>query len=280
MPAALLAIEARAQKDDAAFFKAADRLFEIAPELEDHKLLEVARELGLDLDRTRRAIARTTHPQIEADMDLAMDFQARGTPHFFINGRRLSGAQPLEAFVAAVERAEKEARELMSRRKIAARDVYAAIMETARLPEPPEKKSVPAPTAENPSRGPAGAPVMIQMFAGFQCPFSKKVLPTLRELEQAFPKKIRIVWRNLPLEFHRQSRITAAAALEAFAQKGDAGFWKMHDALFEHQEDRDAFANERLEQYAREAGLDVAPISHGARRWPSQCRDRPRPRRR
>jgi protein-disulfide isomerase len=47
----------------------------------------------------------------------------------------------------------------------------------------------------------------------------------------------------------------AEAGREAFAQRGNAGFWRMHDALFEHQQNLE---RADLERYAQEQGLDMA----------------------
>jgi predicted DsbA family dithiol-disulfide isomerase len=44
------------------------------------------------------------------------------------------------------------------------------------------------------------------------------------------------------------------AALEAFAQKGDAGFWKMHELLYANQSNLDRVS---LEAYAQKVGLDL-----------------------
>ena len=67
-------------------------------------LAKLAAEVGASPDRVRRAV--TTHArakEIDADGDVSEDFQASGTPHFFINGRRLVGAQPEEKFDAIIE---------------------------------------------------------------------------------------------------------------------------------------------------------------------------------
>ena len=40
---------------------------------------------------------------IDADADLGDDMQASGTPHFFVNGRRLVGAQPVEKFAEIID---------------------------------------------------------------------------------------------------------------------------------------------------------------------------------
>jgi predicted DsbA family dithiol-disulfide isomerase len=52
---------------------------------------------------------------IGADMELAERVAAEGTPHFFINGRRLVGAQPLEQFTALVEEELVKAKALVAR---------------------------------------------------------------------------------------------------------------------------------------------------------------------
>ena len=39
----------------------------------------------------------------------------------------------------------------------------------------------------------------------------------------------------MPLPFHTEAPLAAEAAQEMFAQKGNAGFWQIHDKLFESQ---------------------------------------------
>jgi len=230
LPAANLALEARAQKGDAAFLVANRRLFE--GKLEDSDLLALGKELKLDEKRLKNAIANNTHAaEIEADMDLASDFKASGTPHFFVNGLRLSGAQPLENFVTAVETQLKVANALVAAGTPRAA-IYDEIMKHAQDPDEPERKEIPAPNADNPSRGPLNAPIVVHEFADFQCPYCQKVDKTLRELEKAYPNQLRFVWHDYPLSFHEHARAAAIVAREARAQKGDAGFWKMHELLF------------------------------------------------
>ena len=136
--------------------------------------------------------------------------------------------------------------------------IYATLMKDAKGPPPPETKTVPAPGKANPSRGPANAPIVVQMFSDFQCPFCQRAVPTVESLEKAFPGRVRVVWRNFPLPFHTHARLAAAAALEAFAQKGNAGFWKMHDLLFAGQKQPDGLERAALEGYAQQIGLDMS----------------------
>ena len=83
------------------------------------------------------------------------------------------------------------------------------------------------------------------------------MLPTLTELEHEYPGKLRIVYRSRPLPFHKQARPAAEAALEAFRQKGNTGFWKMFNRLFDVQSIYGALELPELERYAKEQGLDV-----------------------
>jgi protein-disulfide isomerase len=255
LPAANFAFEARAQKGDAGFLEANRRLFE--GKLEESDLLELGKELKLDEKRLKKAITNNTHAaEIDADSDLASDFKAAGTPHFFINGKRLSGAQPLENFVTVVEAQLKVANALVAAGTPRAA-VYDEILKHAQEPEAPARKEMPAPSADNPSRGPLNAPILIHEFGDFQCPFCVRAQKTLRELEKEYPNKLRVVWHDLPLSFHPHARPAAIVAREARAQKGDAGFWKMHDLLFGSEAE---LTQETLNQQAATLKLDQARL--------------------
>lgn len=259
MPAANLALEARAERGESGFLEANRRLFE--GDLEEADLLKIAREMKLDEPRVRNAIRNNTHSaEIEADVDLANDFKAAGTPHFFINGQRVSGAQPLENFVTVVESRLAVARALVETGTPRAK-VYDEILAHAKEADAPATKEIPAPTAENPTRGPLNAPVLIHEFADFQCPFCGRVEPTLAELEKAFPNQLRFVWHDLPLPFHQNAKPAAIAAREVRAQKGDAAFWKMHDVLFHDQGVDGALSLESLAKYGAEQKVDAARFS-------------------
>ena len=74
----------------------------------DELVTGYAKELGLNMaqfqkDYTSAAAA----DQVKRDMAMGAKVGVRGTPHFFVNGKRVSGAQPLTAFESAVEDALK-----------------------------------------------------------------------------------------------------------------------------------------------------------------------------
>lgn len=102
------------------------------------------------------------------------------------------------------------------------------------------------------SRGPADAAVTIVEFSEFQCPFCRRVLTTLREVEERYRGRVRLVFRHFPLARHKDAPKAAEAAECA---RGQGRFWEMHDRLFENAE-RLGIAD--LKRHARAVGLDGA----------------------
>jgi protein-disulfide isomerase len=122
--------------------------------------------------------------------------------------------------------------------------------------QPRKLASVPRPRDEQPSRGPRSAPVVLQIFTDFECPYCARTPPLLAELERDFGADLRIVWRALPLPGHLLARESATAALEAYHQRGNAGFWRVHDRLF--VEANDGLTLQEIETTLKNEGVDVA----------------------
>jgi protein-disulfide isomerase len=257
-PAAELAMEARAQKGDKGFWAAHAMIFKNQQKIADEDLLGYAKELGLDVDKVKLAIKDHKYQAgMQADMDLADDIQASGTPHFFINGRRLVGAQPADKFKAVIDEEMTKAQALLGK-GIKAKDVYAEIIKDGKEPPPPEKKTVDAPASNSPWKGGKDAKVTMQVFSDFQCPFCKRVEETLKQVDTAYGDKIKVVWRHKPLPMHKDAPLASEATQEAFAQKGNVGFWKMHGLLFEKQgAGPEVLQRAALESYAETQGLDM-----------------------
>lgn len=257
MPAAMAAREARVQKGDAGFWDMHDRIFDHQTALSEKDLLEYGKSGGLDAGKLSRALANKTHLRaIYADQDEGDDVEAAGTPHFFVNGHRLAGAQPMEKFQEVIDAELKKAEALVAAGTPAA-NVYAEIQKNAVVKvAPPVTKAV-ALDPKVPSRGPANAKVTIVEFSDFQCPFCKRVEPVIDDLLKAYPKDVRLEWRNLPLSFHADAELAAEAALEAKAQKGSAGFFKMQAMLFDGQGKPDGLKRDALDEHAKKLGLDM-----------------------
>jgi protein-disulfide isomerase len=97
------AIAARCANDQGKFWEYHDALFE-GDALNDARYQELAAELELDreaFDSCRGDAA--TAAAIQADMAAGAAVGVSGTPAFFVNGRVLTGAQPLEAFKQIID---------------------------------------------------------------------------------------------------------------------------------------------------------------------------------
>jgi predicted DsbA family dithiol-disulfide isomerase len=81
------------------------KLLENSRSLSRDKVLAIADELQLDVDRFTKDLDSHAHKAaIDAGIKEAMTLGATGTPASFINGRFLSGAQPYENFKRFVDR--------------------------------------------------------------------------------------------------------------------------------------------------------------------------------
>jgi protein-disulfide isomerase len=107
-----------------------------------------------------------------------------------------------------------------------------------------------------PFRGSATAPVTIVEFSDFQCPFCKQVVPTLTQVLSRYGEKVKLVYRDFPLDIHPQ----AGKAAEAARCAQDQGkFWEYHDALFANSPN---LSPQGLKTYAEQLGLDISSFEH------------------
>lgn len=99
---------------------------------------------------------------------------------------------------------------------------------------PPDSPIVQVPLGDDPSLGPATAPVTIIEFADFECPVCKESLPILQSLRSLYPEQVRFVYKDFPIARHTSARSAAEAAHCAHEQ---GQFWAYHDALFSQAPD-------------------------------------------
>jgi len=105
---------------------------------------------------------------------------------------------------------------------------------------------------DDPSLGPADAPVVIVMFSDFECPFCKRFRDgTLDQLMKEYDGQIRLVYRDFPLTSIHPQAMNAAMAAECADDQGQ--FWAMHDLLFENQ---DQFSDTLYPTLAAQLQLD------------------------
>jgi protein-disulfide isomerase len=102
----------------------------------------------------------------------------------------------------------------------------------------------------SPFRGPADAPVTITLFTDFECPYCSKILPLLEQVLERNPQTVKLVFKNMPLNFHKMAVPAAKAALAAHEQEK---FWPFHDRLFAAKK----LSQEGITQIAQELDLDM-----------------------
>ncbi|HJT28154.1 MAG TPA: thioredoxin domain-containing protein [Pyrinomonadaceae bacterium] len=81
----------------------------------------------------------------------------------------------------------------------------------------------------SPVKGATNAVVTIVEFSDFECPFCKQVQSVLKQIVESYGRTVRLVFKHLPLEGHRNSLPAARAAYCAAEQDR---FWQFHDAVF------------------------------------------------
>jgi protein-disulfide isomerase len=118
-------------------------------------------------------------------------------------------------------------------------------------------------TQFSPSYGTPGAPVVIVVFTDFECPFCKEEAKMMRDnLLSAYPKQVRVYFKDFPLEsIHPWAKAAAMAGRCIFRQNAGA-FWAYHDWVYEHQSELtpDNFKDQVL-AFAKEKQLDTLQLT-------------------
>jgi protein-disulfide isomerase len=102
-----------------------------------------------------------------------------------------------------------------------------------------------------PARGEPSGSMVILLFSDFQCESCAKAEATLKQVRDAFPKDVQVIFKHNPTPDHADAPLAHELAIEA-ARQGK--FWEMHDLLLHHQ---DALTPMDLMGYAEQLGLDV-----------------------
>ncbi|MFO0726617.1 MAG: thioredoxin domain-containing protein [Myxococcota bacterium] len=102
--ARLYARAAEAASAQGKFWAMHDKLFSAEKHPDRAALDAYAAELGLDLNRFKKDLeSKEIEARIKADEAQADRLDVKGTPTFFINGRRVTGAQPTATLQAVID---------------------------------------------------------------------------------------------------------------------------------------------------------------------------------
>jgi protein-disulfide isomerase len=193
---------AQAAAEQGRFWEMHDLLFANQRRVERGDLAGYARQLGLDVDRFERDMNDPrTAAAIEADARDGRQLGVNGTPTFYVNGREYSGAMSADQLKRLVVAAAGDAR-----------------------------SSADVPDAST-SLGPAGAPVVIELFADLRSPITRLALEAINGVLARRPEAVRVQFRHLPLAFHADARLAHEAAAAAAA---GGRFWNAAAYLVDH----------------------------------------------
>jgi protein-disulfide isomerase len=103
-----------------------------------------------------------------------------------------------------------------------------------------------------PFKGGERATVTIVEFSDFHCPFCRRVIPTLAQLESQYGEKIKLVFRDFPIESLHPGATKAHEAARCANEQGK--FWPYHDKLFAGPSNA---SPELFKGLAKELGLDA-----------------------
>ena len=108
--------------------------------------------------------------------------------------------------------------------------------------------------------GPKDAPVTIVEYSDFQCPYCRKGHATMDEVAKAYGDKVRIVFKELPIERIHPMAMIAAKYYESVALQDPAKATKFKAIVFEKQDKLVAEGEKFLEATTKEVGANVAKV--------------------
>ncbi|MGA2877392.1 MAG: thioredoxin domain-containing protein [Bryobacteraceae bacterium] len=107
------------------------------------------------------------------------------------------------------------------------------------------------PVAGSPVRGPADARITLVEFSDFECPFCSAAVKQVDIIMAAYPKDVKLIYKQFPLSMHPHAELAAEASLAAREQ---GKFWEMYDLLFKNYR---TLSRNSILTMAQEIGLDV-----------------------
>jgi protein-disulfide isomerase len=181
-----------------------------------------------------------------------------GTPAYFINGRHLSGAKPIEVLREVIDKEIELAAGWQAKGVVPEKIYEHAIAEGYREVQYAKPRRglkpdliYPVPVDGSPQRGLATAPVTVVEFTDFECPYCVRGHETLEKMRRRYGDKLRVVYKSFPLSFHGHAFLAARAALAA---EVDGKFWEFADRLYQT---RAKFDEDTLMGIARDLGLNA-----------------------
>lgn len=83
------------------------------------------------------------------------------------------------------------------------------------------------------AQGPSDAPATVVEYGDYECPFCGGAFPVVKQLQQHFGNRMRLVFREFPLAQQHANAMDAACVATFAGEHGK--YWEAHDLLFRHQ---------------------------------------------
>jgi protein-disulfide isomerase len=102
-----------------------------------------------------------------------------------------------------------------------------------------------------PVKGPADARITLVEFSDFECPYCSAAEKQVDIVMAAYPKDVKLIYKQFPLSMHPHAELAAEASLAAREQ---GKFWEMYEALFKNYR---TLSKTSILAMAKDLGLDV-----------------------
>lgn len=215
-----------AEEVDKALGAQLQRLEEQIYNLRRQRLDALIADRLLSREAAKRGVSAQALMDAEVTSKVKLVTEQEIETYYQANKARLRGD---EATVREQVRALLQNQKLAAQREAYVRSLRAKANVVVRLQPPPVVRAEVS-VEGAPARGPATAPVTIVEFSDFHCPFCRQVVPTLTQLMARYGDKVRLVFRDFPIEQLHPGATRAHAAARCASAQGK--FWPYHDTLF------------------------------------------------
>ena len=198
------------------------------------RLVAFAQKLNLEDTLFRNCLTNEKYlEKTNQDQAYGIEKGVKNIPSFLVNGTLLKGAQQLVSTLNA---------ELTKAETIV-------------------PKENPRPLASGTAMGDPNAPVKVQIYSDFQCPFCKQYTDnTEQQIVDQYVKTNKVYYEYVALKFLGPESVATALAAYCAAEQGK--FWEYHDIIFANitGENVGTFTNEKLLDMADKLNLKSDPF--------------------
>jgi len=106
--------------------------------------------------------------------------------------------------------------------------------------------------SSSPYKGPADAAVAVTVYTDFQAPACVELAPVLDQVLAKYPRQVKLVYKNFPLQ--SKHGFAGRAAMAALAAEKQGKFWEFYDLLFANYKELN---QAKIEEWAANLGMDL-----------------------